>query len=430
MPRNPESGAYRFNKMTIKQPTSLPNRIFFGLLLGVVIYFSLSASSGETLDARKTIMGYCTLFACALFATSLPNALIPDTLLSFHQLVNTSPTQLLRDQFSRWVPWIGSMLIPPVLVAFYEPGAWTEAIGAKLFLVIANLSTVLAMGIYSFCFYYSIGPNAQHWQEGSTGGWYDKMVAFDPRFEVPLPRGLIPALTATSRIFMTGVVVVIAQLYLARDVGLIHTLWPAFIILAWSLYKLNTLHQTFDAAYYHTNAFYREIFQRGSLRTEERIAIAYDAVYWVPHKWRSHAWMNLVQLDRVMPIGRFLTIGIVVLWVMIWQGVNTTYITSYILLLITVKNLASLVLSRQGLNPPSFQHLFQSRTDWSLTRFFINIRWTLPLFIGMISLAWLHPLFSVETAIAWTLLDILLSFAFAWTITYAVTTQSRERLHG
>lgn len=416
--------------MTIKQPTSLPNRILFGLLLGVVIYFSLSASSGETLDARKTIMGYCTLFACGLFATSLPNALIPDALLSFHQLVNTPPTQLLRNQFSRWTPWIGSMLIPPVLIAFYEPGAWTEELGSKLLLVIANLATVFAMGIYSFCFYYSIGPKAQHWQEGTAGGWYDKLVAFDPRLEVPLPRGLIPALTATSRIFMLGVAVVIAQLYLARDAGIIHTLWPGLVILAWSVYKFKSLQQTFDAAYYHTNAFYREIFQRGSLRTEERAAIAYDAVYWVPSKWRSHAWMNLVQLDRVMPIGRFLTIGMVILWVMIWQGVNPTYVTSYILLLISIKNLASLALSRQDLNPSAFQHLFQSRIDWSLTRFFINIRWTLPLFIGMISLAWLHPSFSIDAAIMWTSLDILLSFVFAWTITYAVTIQSRERLHG
>lgn len=423
---------YTPNLMTIKQPTSLPNRILFGLLLGVVIYFSLSASSGQTLEARKTIMGYCTLFACALFATSLPNALIPDALLSLHQLVNTSPTQLLRNQFTRWAPWIGSMLIPPVLIAFYDPGGWSETLGAKLLLVFANMATVLAMGIYSFCFYYSIGPNAQRWQEGTAGGWYDKLVAFDPRLRdaVPLPRGLIPALTATSNIFMTGVAIVIIQLYLARDAGTIHVLWPALALLAWSLHKLRDLHRSFDAAYYHTNAFYREIFQRGSLRTEERAAIVYDAVYWVPRKWRSHAWMNLVQLDRVMPIGRFLVIGIVVLWVMIWQGVNPTYVTSYLLLLIAVKNLASLVLSRKDLNPPSFQHLFQSRIDWSLTRFFINIRWTLPLFIGLISLSWLHPAFSVEAAVAWTLLDIILSFAFAWTITYAVTSQSRERLHG
>jgi hypothetical protein len=415
---------------TIKQPTSLPNRILFGLLSGVFVYFGMEAGAGATLEERRTMLAYACLFASALFATSLPNALIPDTLISFHQVVNTPPEQLFRYQLKRWIPWIASVQLPLFLIAFYDPGAYSTAIGEKSVLLLANLATVNGLGLYCFLFYFDIGAASQRWQEGAAGGWYDRLIAFNPQFHLPLPRGLVPAITATTRLFMLGIAVVIGQQYLARDAGMLHIFWPAGLILAWALYRLQADRRSFDPAYYHTNAFYREIFQRGSLRAAERDALSYDAVYWVPPRWRSHAWMNLVQLDRVLPIGRFFAIGMLILWVLVWRDVKPVYVTTYILLLLTLKNIASLVLSRHDLNPPAFQYQFQSRFDWSLTRFFIDVRWTLPLFISMIVLGWLAPSFSIQEAGVWTLVDLALSFVFAWTITLAIAIQSRERLHG
>lgn len=414
---------------TISQPASLSNRILFGLLLGVLAYFSVEAGAGASLETRVTMLGYCVLFASALFATSLPNALIPDSLLSFHQLVNTSPRALFAAQFRRWLPWIGSMLVPPAIIAFYDPGAYAESLGSKFLMALGSMIAIAAIGMYSFAFYYGIGPVAQRWQEGTAGQWYDRLKEYSSH-PVPLPRGLIPALTATSRVFSLGIVVAIVQLYLTRDAVTIHLLWPALALFLWAVVRLQRLQASFDRAYYHTNAFYREIFQRGSLRTSEREPISYEAVYWVPARWRSHAWVNLVQLDRVMPIGRFFAIGLFVLAILIWQRIDPVYITTYLLLFIAAKNLASLTLSRADINPPVLQRLFQSRLDWSLTRFFINVRWTLPLLIGLLALGWLHPGFSMQAAGIWTLADLALSFIFAWITTFSIATQSRERVHG
>ena len=376
------------------------------------------------------MLGYCMLLTAGVFATALPSALIPDSLLSLHQLVNTPPLRLLRIQLRRWLPWMLSLLAPALVVAFYDPGNISSRLGEKTLLLVCNLVGMAALGVYSFCYYFSMGSVAQHWQEGTAGRWYDRMLEFNPMLRVPLPRGLVPALTATARVFSLGIVLVVTQLYVARTWGAIHMVWPTAIAAVWTFYRLYKLAPRFDAAYYPTNGFYREIFQRGNRRSARQEPVSYEAVYWVPHRWRSHTWISLLQMDRVMPIGRFLTVGMVILWIMVWRSAEPLYITVYLCLLVAGKNLTVLTLSRQDLLPSAFRSQYSPAFDWSIAHFFVNLRWTPPIFLGLMALGWLHPGFSMQSAGLWTLLDIILSFGFAACSAFLAPQQRRERVHG
>ena len=375
-------------------------------------------------------LAYWTMFAGAFFATTLPGALIPDKQLSFHQLVNTPPRQLLKNQLSAWLPWMLSIMTPTLSMAFYDPGRFSEDVASKSIALIANLISMGALGLYSLSFYYSIGPKSQRWQEGTAGKWYDNLIAFDPRLRLPIPRGLVPALTATARVFMLSAILVVTQIYMIQSYGIVYSLIPAVVFAAWVVTKIGYSQRRFDTYYYPTNAFYSEVFQRVVLKSAERVPVTYEAVYWVPHRWRSHTWLSLIQLDRVIPMGRFVGIGLFLLCIMVWQQIPRAYITAYLVLLLVAKNLVAMMLSRQDITPSSFRGWYQSKTDWNLTLFFVNIRWTLPIFLVLMTLGWLHPDFSIQAAGLWTALDVLLSFLVALCISWIAYPSRRERVHG
>ena len=415
--------------MIIKQTPALPNRIFFALVVGVLVYFGLEIGAQVSLDERSTVIGYCAMLAGAIFATALPAVLIPDDMLSFHQLTNTPPEKLFDIQFRRWLPWMLSVMPAAICVAYFDPANFSASLLTKSLLLAGSLLTIVAIGIYSFCFYFTLGPTAQRWQEGSAGHFYGRLKKLNPALHPPLPRGLVPALTASARVFALSTLVVVAQLYLLR-LNVVYSILPPIVAAAWAATKFVKLRKSFDRAYYPTNAFYREIFQSGGLHAAERDPIAYEAVYWTPKRWRSHAWMSLLQLDRVLPLGRFLTLGMLVIWILVWRNAATVYVFFFLGLFVVVKNLAVMRLSRRDLSPPAFQAWFQSPVQWGITFFFVNIRWTAPIFIGLAALAWIHPGFSMQSAVLWTVLDALLSFVFAFIITYGATLPGRERVHG
>lgn len=418
------------NSARIKPPLSPVNRALYLLLLLALGYISFVVADHTDAESRKKLIAYCSLFAIAIFSTSLPNALFPDRFLAVHQLMNTSPRQLLATQLRRWLPIVAGLLLPPVIIGFFDPGNWTGQLTDKVAHTVASLLIITSMGLYSVMHYYKIGPRSQSWREGTSGQTWDKMVEYNPNFiNIGLPRGLMPAFFATSHVFILGTIATIATLKIADLFGPVVMQAPAVLLLGWTLWTNREARQVFDRYYYHTNAFYDEMFRRGSIRVSDRPPVSYEAVYWVPGTWRAHTWASLVQLDRVFPVGRFMTIMLVVYWIVTLQNPPGTLIsTVYLLIVLVAKNLTVYVLTRRRLAPDLIEATFQSNAGWSMTRFFVNLRWTAPLCAALCLVAWLSENFSYADALGWTALDVALSFGFAWAITYATFKFQRPRL--
>lgn len=399
------------------------------LLLVAAGYISIVIAEQATIESRKTLIAYCALFSVGIFSTSLPGALIPDPLLSFNQLINASPAQLFNRQFRKWLLLVMGLMLPPIVVALYDPGHWFEHLGEKLGHMMSSLLIIPGMGLYSFMHYYQIGPKSQSWQEGTSGQAWDKIVEFNPAITPPLPRGLLPALMATSRVFVVGMLPIVAALKIDQAFGHLFILIPGILLLLWTLNSARVLRPYFDKYYYHTNAFYDEVFRRGSISISDRAPIAYKEVYWVPAKWRAHTWASLLQFDRVLPVGRFMTIALVVYWIVTLQNPPGTIVNSvYMGLVLCAKNLTVLTLTKPKLAPDLIEATFQSKAGWSMTRFFVNLRWTMPLLLALCAVAWLAKDFTYADAVLWTCLDVVLSFVFAWVITYATFKFQRSHI--
>ncbi len=407
------------DSLRIKQPAQTINSVLFLLMTCALAYISVVISGNVDMETRIKLVAYCALFAICVFATSMPGALIPDRLLPFHQLVNTSPKRLFQNRFRQWLPIILCLLLPPLVVALYEPGNFAADLPTKVWLILLSWLVIIATGLYSFLHYYTIGPKSQAWQEGNAGHTWDKLVEYNPTIKPPLPRGLLPALSATTRVFVIGILPLVAGLKLQQFVPGPLILVPAVLWLAWTLWRATRMRPVFDRFYYHSNAFYNELFKRGSISISDRAPVAYDAVYWVPQKWRAHTWASLLQFDRVLPVGRFMTVGVVIYWIMSTQNPPGTAVNSaFLFVLLVVKNLTIYTLTKPKLAPNLIEATFQSRTGWSMTRFFVNLRWTMPAGLALLAVALFSSQLSYAMVGLWVGIDITLAFLAAWGVTY------------
>ena len=168
------------------------------------------------------------------------------------------------------------LMLPPVIVALYDPGSWSLHLQDKFAYIIGTLSSVLAMGLYSFLHYYKIGPISQSWREGTSGQTWDKIIEFNPKMHPGLPRGLLPALFATARVFVVGMLPIVAMLKVDQYLPVWFAIIPGLLWLGWNVIKARRTIPQFDRIYYHTNAFYEELFTRGSIRISDRAPVSYD----------------------------------------------------------------------------------------------------------------------------------------------------------
>jgi len=408
-----------------------PNRVNQAaavLLLGVLCYMSVLLAMGAALETRIVLLRYWMLLAAAVFAVIPPHVLLPDPHVAQLQRLNRSPRGLLRHQLQRWLPIVGAAMVPGVLLALVDPAAPLADLGPKLTHLAAGVLVVGGTGIYAFERYATLGPRSQAWQEGRAGGTYRTMKQHASASGLlAVPDGLVPAVLATPRIFGLGIAMIIAAAYLSA-LNPLAVLLPGVLLCARAAQRLARHVPRYDRAFYATSAFYSEIFRSaGSARVADREPIPYDAVYWVPHAFRPAVWASLRQMDRRLPLGRFIIVGHVLLWVLFFQEAALDAIATYLVLFFLAKNGAVYVLTRAGMAPPAFHLSLQSPTRWIATRFFVNLRWTLSVLLSLLLVAFFDGSFSYLDALWWTALDVFFAFISALLITYGAEFTYRSR---
>jgi hypothetical protein len=391
--------------------SSTGGRLAYVLLLAIVGYAAVLLAGGASLDQRVALLRVMTLLGAGLLAVAAPHLLFPDRRASLIQLLNPSSPSLLTYQLGRWGPAVGLALLPCALLAVFAPAApWAEGV-ARLTYGMQALLVIGGTGLYSLAHYATLGATCQAWREGRRGQWYRRQ-----RDEMgqgfAVPAAMVPAVLASARIFGLAVVVVVATVYVGRATTPGVGLALAATYAGWGAWRLLRLRRAYDRQFYQTNALYAETIG-GDAQVEARSPMPYDALYWVPERWRPAAWASLRQLDRVLPLGRLVALGHLLLWILLAQGVPASVRAGYLLLLVLGPNAAAYALARPALAPSSWQLTMQSTADWVGTRFFVNLRWAPPLLASLLLVALFSDTFPWWAAVGWTGLYVAVAFVAA-----------------
>ena len=411
----------------LSEPAGVRGWAGYALLLGLLGYASGLLAAEASLAERAVLVRFWGLFAAAVFAVATPHLLLPDRLLHRMQLANPSPEALLWHGLRQFAPLLVVLAAPCLVLAFYDPGGWGTDVGAKALQALVGGLVVGGVGLFSFERYLTMGATSQAWQEGTKGRRYRRLARGSTTGGLGVPDGLVPAVTATGYLFVAGMLVVVAGAALGGVAPGLAVL-PGAAFLAWAAFRLGRRRTSFDRHYYHTNAFYGDLFRsEGGVRVADREPIAYEAVYWVPPRWKPHVWAGLRQFDRRLPLGRFVALGHLFLWFLFFQDADVRVTSAYLLLFIAAQNAAVYLLTRPALAPLPFNALQQAPFHWAITRFFVNLRWAAPMALSLAAVALLDADVRWTSVLGWAGLDLAFAFLAAWLATYAHESRHRRR---
>ena len=415
-------------RFRLQQGGGAVRRAAYALLFVALGYVCVLMASEAPIETRIVLLRYWTLLAAGVYAVAVPHVLLPDVAVPLLQRLNRSPRALLRHQLRAWAGVVIAFAMPGLVLAFYDPGRFGEDLAIKALHLAANLCVVLGVGVYSFGRYVNIGPASQAWQEGKKGRRYRTLKEHSTGGIFAVPDGLVPAITATTRVFGVGLLVLAASAFMGLGLTPALAWGPGVLLLGWAVGMLWRLQPGYDRAFYATNAFYSEIFRRtGGVHVTDREPIPYRAVYWAPRRWKPSVWASLLQLDRKLPLGRFLVPWGIGLALLFYEDAAADVLAVYMVLFMVAKNGASYLLVTRPFAPFPFRAARLRPIDWVATRFFVNLRWTLPFFLSLLIIAALDPALTLAGALRWTGLDLAFALVTAFIFTYGTEFQDRKR---
>ena len=389
------------------------------LLVGGLAYLFAALVAAGDASPRAVLLRY-GFVAAGVFAIAPPHVLFPDPALPLLHLLNPSPRALLIRQGKVWGVVVLAFLVPPAVLT-------VEMGRAALLPLVEGALLVLGVGVCAFEHYTAIGPASQAWQEGREGGRYRRLVAEHPRAGMQVPDGLVPTVLASARVFALAAVVILAVAALA-EAGHPGLAWlPAAALLGGTAFRLARRAPRYDRDFYCTNALYTEVLSAGGAREAGREPVRVEAVYWAPHALRPHVWAGLVQLDRRLPLGRPFALGALGLGVLLVRGGPGEVVAGYLLLGLGLKNAAVFRLAAPPLAPPAFNLTLQRPAGWAATRFFVNLRWTLPLALALGVAALVSDAVTARDVVLWCGVDAALALATACLASYAAECRYRRR---
>jgi hypothetical protein len=361
---------------------------------------------GSDAAMLRWIMEYAALFAIGVLAMSLPHLALPDPHQYLLQLANAAPLELSAGQWRRWQPVALGLLVPGAVLTF-----WPPLDGVRLVRGLAYALLVGGIAFEALGYYHKLGPLSQEWSEGKRGSVYRWFKENTP-YSVALPDGLVPAFLGTGRLFSLGAAVHVVG-RLIEGAHLAFAVVPGLALIVAGALRWQALGAGFDGPYYHSNAFFREIFTAGRLHASPAPGLPYESLYWIPARLRPAAWLVLLQLDRRIPLGRLLALGHGLFWVMVWRDAPAAVVTVLLIMLVVAPRAVSTRAVRPPILPPFVAMHYLSSSDWWIIRFWINVRWTFPFVASIALIALFTEGWTVADVALWAGIDLVAAFIAA-----------------
>lgn len=402
-------------------PSSWSQRLAYLLLLIVLSGAALLLVEGADVAGRAAALRLWAVGGAGLFALAPPNVLLPDPNTPVLQLLNWSPKRLLKYQLDRLLPLGVLVAFPAGLIAYVDLVGPFDQLGLKSAALGQALLLIVGAAGDSFAYFATLGPRSQAWQEGTAGQWYGRAV--EERGQgVDLPRGLVPALFATTRCFAVALTAIVITAAGAQAGSVLIGWSPGLLLVGWAALRLWRQQSTYDRHFYQTTAFYEEVLGGGSPTATgagTRDPLPYTALYWVLPRWRPATWASLRQLDRRLPLGRLVALAHAGLWLLCLRGVSPSLVAGYLITVFTAQSATCGLLTTSATAPLPFQHDRQSLLDWVGTRTFVNLRWLGPNAGSLGLVALFSDVYGVNWVVTWTGISIALALGAAAVVTLA-----------
>jgi len=255
-----------------------------------------------------------------------------------------------------------------------------------------NLTTKLIYTLFAMFFYTGIGylslfryiksgDESQFWKESEKGRDLRRKVA--DYLKYPLDPGAIPSLINTVWITVVGIGAVTLAAYVGNVIGSIYEAVTALLICGSGLFLMKRTEKKIDRYFYSTNAFFREFFGESLAGDEVAEQRTVEQLWWVPGALKAHVWQFILQQERILPAGRLIAAGHGAMLFIAYQKPDETFIIWLWVMFAVLHHLLIVLTFRSDVSPPWLHRWFADRKTWFAARFWIQVRWILPLLTGM-----------------------------------------------
>lgn len=353
-------------------------RLFLALL---VIAAGLLWTGTFAFDDRVITLRYFLFTLSGFIAFVTPYLIFPDPNSVLVQLANLTGKQLLKYILDGFASYQWPLLLLLTVIVIGDVSNPVDHLSDKLFYLFYSLSLFGGLNLIALSRYIRSGIDSQFWQESEKGRLMRKR--FADYFKYPLDPGTIPSMINTFLISASGMIAVVAGAYLFNRFGILAEMSAGIVVLFIGLLSFLKLKKDTERHYYSTNAFYGEFFDSGTggeSVVERRKA---DQLWWVPAGIRADVWQFLQQTDRKIPAGRVVAAGHLFIWFVAYQRPGEEFITALWILFAAAHHLFILLTMQQSLAPAWLLRWIDNRFNWFLTRFWMQLRWLLPLLVSM-----------------------------------------------
>ena len=351
------------------------------LLIAVVTAMGLMWTGDSPFDERVVTVRYLLFALSAFVSFSTPYLLFPDSLTPILQLGNVKGRDFLfyisGKVYSFY--WPVYLLIAVVLFGdFHSP---FELLFEKLIYFFVAGSLLTGLLLISLRRYIKSGPDSQFWKESERGR--EMRIKAADYFKFPLDPGSIPSLINTITVLLVGSLSVVAASALGNFLGTVYELIAGFLLMAWGFITVYNFRLKFEQTFYSSNAFFREFFRANLKGEDAESKREVHQLWWVPGSLKPHVWQYLVQLDRKIPSGRIVAAGHALIWFMAYQRPDQEFLLILWAGFALLHHLLIIMTFKNELSPPWLLNWLGSPATWLFARFWMQIRWIIPLLISM-----------------------------------------------
>ncbi|MDG5766079.1 hypothetical protein QA596_01285 [Balneolales bacterium ANBcel1] len=392
-----------------------PGRRVTSLMPGFMLLLALGWMGHDLpLEERIVLFRYLAMAFAGVMAFITPHLLFPDADKTLILQLNLSPRKLFLHHCVKLRPLWGFAMAALLLTAFGDAVSPAADTARKLQLLGTGALALSAIMLYALYRFVTIGGLSQRWHEGKIG-----RRAFDSMEKIgkgsPVSAGMYPTFISTILVTFAGMMIVVIASAIPHP---LLAILPYAAFAGYAGTQLYRAGRRYDRLYYQSDAFYDELFTNPSTGLRDsREPARYEAIYWVPGRWRPAVWSQLIQLDRKRPMGRIIALLTFTYWLLIWLGVPESWHALWLVFWVMAKNLLAWPASDRRISPPMFHWWMMPPRDWVIVRFFMQVRWTLALFLTVAAAAVMSGAVGWTDVWFWTAFDLGVCIASAWVIT-------------
>jgi hypothetical protein len=350
-------------------------------LITTVVVLGLLWTGNHPVEERVVTIRYLLFALSGFIAFATPYLLFPDPNISSIQLGNISGVHLMRYVLTKMAGYYWPMIVLFLVLTFGDLITPFDHFNIKAAYFLLAVTFFAGLNFISITRYLKSGPDSQFWQESEKGR--EMRRKFADYFKYPLDPGSIPSLINTLIISATGMIAIVVAATLYESFGYMYEASAGLLILIIGLRMIQKLKINPEKSYYTTNAFFGEFFgsENGGESVVERRKV--EQLWWVPPGIRANVWQFMQQLDRKIPAGRVVAGGHFLIWFIAYQRPDQEFMLAMWILFAMAHQLFVMMSVQSNMAPGWLLRWVDSPINWFLTRFWMQLRWLLPLFVSM-----------------------------------------------